>query len=123
VLERAAKLAADWRCPITLDPASPAGAFVPLLAERGVDVDEITTRELTQACGALVDAVLNGQLRFVAEPGLNAAVAAARSRRVADAWAWSRSGSNVDITPLVAATLALCRVPATRKPTVYVSVD
>jgi hypothetical protein len=41
------------------------------------------------------------------QPLLNTAVAAARKRAVGDAWAWHRKDSTTDITPLVAATLAL----------------
>jgi hypothetical protein len=37
---------------------------------------------------------------------LNDALAGARRRRLGDAWAWDRRDSTVDISPLVAATLA-----------------
>jgi hypothetical protein len=37
---------------------------------------------------------------------LNAALAGARRRDLGDSWAWARKGLSVDISPLVAVTLA-----------------
>jgi hypothetical protein len=45
-------------------------------------------------------------LRYVPRPALDAAVAGARQRTLGDAWAWSRRAVSVDISPLVAVTLA-----------------
>ena len=80
------------------------GAF----AEAGIAVDEVTGIEYAQACGGLVLAVNDGQLRHLDQPPLRAAIVAARQRALTDAWAWSRVNSAADITPLVAATLAWC---------------
>jgi hypothetical protein len=38
---------------------------------------------------------------------MDAAIQGAVKRSLGDAWAWSRKSSNVDISPLVASTLAL----------------
>jgi hypothetical protein len=46
-------------------------------------------------------------LRHLGTPELDAAVAGAITRPLGDAWAWSRKSSSVDISPLVASTMAL----------------
>jgi hypothetical protein len=45
-------------------------------------------------------------LRHRGTQELSVAVAGARKRTLVDAWAWSRKSSSVDISPLVACTLA-----------------
>jgi hypothetical protein len=122
VVRRAVELFERWRSPIVVDPAGPAGSLIPLLVEQGVEVHETSVRELMQACGAFVDAVVNGELRHLGQGPLSSAVAAARRRTVGDSWAWARMAA-ADVTPLVAATLALGRVPVAQRPTLYVSVD
>jgi hypothetical protein len=63
---------------------------------------------MAQACGAFYDAAVSPTptLRHLGEPSLDAAVSVAARRPLGDAWAWSRK-SGGDISPLVAATLAL----------------
>lgn len=111
VVDRGVELARGHGAPVLLDPVSPAGSFVAELRERGVEVVEVPRREMTQACGAIADAVKNRKLRHLGQASLRQAVAGAKSRPLDDAWAWSRKSSQVDITPLVAATLAWGRVP------------
>lgn len=90
-----------------LDPASAAGAWIPALQERGIEPVLVTGREMAQACGALYEDVVEGQaLRHLDQPQLNAALSGARKRLLSDAWAWHRRDSSVDISPLVAVTLA-----------------
>jgi hypothetical protein len=67
----------------------------------------INMRDAGQACGLLYDAVAQGRLRHLGTPELAAALDGAVKRPLGDAWAWSRKSSSVDISPLVAATLAL----------------
>jgi len=64
-----------------------------------------TGRALAQACGAITNAVTNLEVRHPDQAPLNRAVADARTRPVAQAWAFS-SAPGGDITPLVAVTLA-----------------
>ena len=107
VIDRAVELAAKWSCPIVLDPSSPAGGLMAALESSGVEVREVSHRDHAQACGSLVDAVRNESVRHLGQPSLTAALAGAAKRQSGDVWLWSRSSSHVDITPLVAATLAL----------------
>lgn len=90
-----------------VDAAGPASGLVPDLEQAGVRVVATNSREYAGACGRLFDAVVNAQAFHTGQPELTAAVMGAATRRLGDAWAWSRSSSQVDIAPLVAATLAL----------------
>jgi hypothetical protein len=90
-----------------VDAIGPAAAIVPDLEEAGVTVVVTNTREFASACGRLFDGIVNDECRHTGQPDLTTAVAGAASRKLGDAWAWSRSTSAVDISPLVAVTLAL----------------
>jgi phage terminase large subunit-like protein len=107
VVDRAIELAAKWSVPIVVDPSSPAGNLLGDLSAANVKTDELSRKDHAQACGALVDAVRNESLRHLGQPSLLAALTGAQKRTTGDVWMWSRTGSHVDITPLVAATLAL----------------
>jgi hypothetical protein len=78
-------------------------------------VVETSTREFAQSCGSLVDAVTNATFRHRGQVELADAVAGARQRQVGDVWLWARASSKVDISPLVAATLAWGRLPEPRR--------
>jgi hypothetical protein len=95
-----------------VDPGAPAGSLIASLAEAGVDVDEVRLREHAQACGALLDAVTSEQVRHLGQSSLTNAVTGAERRQLGDVWLWNRASSGVDITPLVAVTLAFGAIPA-----------
>lgn len=99
------------RVPFRIDPASPAGGLIAVLEERGVEVVQVSMREHAHACQSLYDSVVNREVFHRVDPMLRAAVVGAKERVVGDLWLWSRSHSAVDITPLVAVTLAWGGVP------------
>jgi hypothetical protein len=68
---------------------------------------EMGSKEYAQACGAFMDLLEAEQLRHIGQKSLTEAVEGAATRTLGDAWAWDRRGKDVDITPLVAVTLAL----------------
>lgn len=78
-------------------------------AVAGLD-DELVTKstpgQMVQACAVFYDAATTEGLRHPDQGVLNAALAGARKRNLAAAWAWDRRDSTVDLTPLVAVTLA-----------------
>lgn len=119
VIDRIMQLVDKWKpVAVVIDPASPAGSMEQDLLERGFVVEKdpeipterrlclVSSREYAQACGAFVDATLNKEWRHRGQQELKDAVEGARTRPLADAYAWSRVNSEVDITPLVAVTLA-----------------
>ena len=95
---------------VFLDQRSPAGALLVDLKDAGVAVEDVSPQQHAQACGGLLAAVTHEgpERRFIHtdQPHLNAAVTGATRRAYGDAWAWSRRSSRVDISPLVAVTLA-----------------
>jgi len=103
---------------IGLDSYGPAGSLLLDLAAariaKPVDPDKpgpgdlalAQTRDIASACGQFADAVRQGGLVHIDQPQLNAALGGARTRPLGDAWAWARRSATVDISPLVAATIA-----------------
>ncbi len=106
VVEACKKAYADTGKPIIVDPKSPTGGVLDLLKAADVPVREVSTNEFVQGCSALQDDVLNLRLRHTDQPLLNQAVAGVDIRTVGQVWAFSARASSVDITPLLAVTLA-----------------
>lgn len=116
VVDRLATLVERWKpCAVAMDVAGPAGSLAAACAKAGIELVEPKAREAAAACGGLYDAVVRppeapddwaSTLRNIPHPALSAALAGATKRPLGDAWAWDRRGVSVDISPLVAITLA-----------------
>ncbi|MDP2712104.1 MAG: hypothetical protein Q8O56_12885 [Solirubrobacteraceae bacterium] len=107
VVERVAQLVKDHDIgAVRADAIGPAASLFAALASRAVVVVPISAREYASACGEFFDAATQHRLRHPGSPELDAAMAGAATRSLGDAWAWARKASSVDITPLVACTLA-----------------
>lgn len=112
---------------VALDVKGPVGSLMDRLAEVGLTPPEDPEKpargdlavpkvaEVTAACGQFADAMRQGELAHIDQVPLTAAVNGARTRPLVDAWAWHRRSAQVDISPLVAVTLArwalLTRLP------------
>lgn len=111
ILERARELHERWgpRCWV-VDAAGPAGSLIADLEDEekglGVTVVQPKAREVAAACGQIFDAVAEQTLSHLDQAPLASALAGAQRRPLGDAWAWARRIVSVDISPLVAATLA-----------------
>lgn len=92
---------------VVCDGFGPSGAIARRVDDAGVTVRRLNAGEYSQACGLFLDAVGEKMLRHIGQLELDAAVRGARPRPLVDRWAWSRTRSLVDISPLVAATLAV----------------
>jgi hypothetical protein len=92
---------------VVCDGVGPAGSMLPALAAVGIRPELTTAKDHAQACGRFFDAVNDDTLRHLGTRELRSAIAGAATRPLGDAWAWSRKSSAVDISPLVATTLAL----------------
>lgn len=106
VVERAIALHDKWGGKLAVAKSSPAGSLVESLRVAGVDVVEVPVEDHARFCGQLFDAVVQGRFRHRDQPHLDVAVRCAVRRDVGDAWVWSRKKSKMDISPLVAVTLA-----------------
>ena len=92
---------------VVLDPAGPAGSVIGDLERQRVKVHAaLGSREHAEACGLFFDGVAGAKLRHLGTQELTEALTGAVRRPLGDAWAWSRKSSKVDISPLVAVTLA-----------------
>ncbi|MFD8797216.1 terminase [Streptomyces atroolivaceus] len=108
VVERAKELHARWqpRCWV-VDEGGPAGSLIPELKDAlGVEIVTPKAREIAQGCGQFYDAVAEQGLSHHDPAPLATALAGAQKRPLGDAWAWARRSVGVDISPLVAVTLA-----------------
>jgi hypothetical protein len=92
---------------IMCDGAGPAGSLIHRCDDAGFDVEAVKASDHARACGMLLDSVVEERLRHLGSAELVSALKGATRRPLGDAWAWSRKSSTVDISPLVAATLAL----------------
>jgi len=104
--ERVAELQQKWGGRFAVAKGSPAWSLKEDLDAARVDLLPISTEEHSQACGDLFDAVAESKLRHIGQGELDVAVAGGDRRFYGDAWLWSRRNSTVDISPLVAVTLA-----------------
>jgi hypothetical protein len=108
VVAELARLKHRWRPrKIVCDAAGPAASLLVGCDEARLNVAAVTASEHVRACGLLVDLVKNDQLRHLGSHELDNAVRGSTRRQLGDAWAWSRRNSTIDISPLVAATLAV----------------
>jgi phage terminase large subunit-like protein len=90
------------------DTTGPAGSLLPAFAKLGIEHKPVTAHEHAKAAGMFFDATTaqGDGLRHLGTHELTAAVKGAKTRPLGDAWAWGRKSSAVDISPLVACTLA-----------------
>ncbi|WP_172384792.1 terminase [Streptomyces sp. MNP-20] len=111
IVERAKELHAKWgpRCWV-VDGGGPAGSLIGDLEDEdsglGITVVQPKVRDVAAACGRFYDAVAEQTLSHLDQAPLSTALAGAQKRPLGDAWAWARRIPSVDISPLVAATLA-----------------
>lgn len=84
-------------------------SMVPQWKRDGVKVRLIRFTDYVKACGLVFDKVTQGKIRHLGDPILTAAVEGVVQQFTRDnaSWYWSRKGSDVDITPLVALTVGV----------------
>jgi hypothetical protein len=104
---------------IVCDGYGHTASMVSRIEDLGVRVEQLSTSEHAQACGRLVDLVQERRIRHLGSADIIGALRGARTRPLGDAWAWSRRSSEVDISPLVAATLAISAAFEERGRSVY----
>ena len=106
-VERCRQLAANHGAVFVIDKSGPAGSLIATLVEEGVTVVEFGPRDVVAACGEFYDRVMQARVTVRTHPRLDLAAAAAVRRPVGDAWVWGRKRAQGDVSPLMAATLAI----------------
>ena len=103
--------------PLRVHKGGPESALIADLIAAGVKVCEVSGVEVAQATGALIDAASDSDdtaptLRHLGQPSLDRAVSLAVLRTGPDGAArWDAKKTSVEITPLLACTVALGGVP------------
>lgn len=92
---------------VVIDARGPASSLLEDLKSKKVRVLVTNSNDMTDACADFYDGAANGTFRHIGQPQLTASMNSARKRAVGDRWAWNRKSLDSDITPIVAATLAL----------------
>jgi hypothetical protein len=108
VVDRLVELVSDHHAAeVVCDTRGPAAALIRDLEDARLPLRLMSTADVVNACGTLVDHVDQRTLRHLGSGELSLAVRNAATRPLGDAWAWSRRSSKVDISPLVAATIGV----------------
>jgi len=96
---------------VLIDAKSPAAQVSDRIERRGWEVELTGPHYMAKSCAAVYTNMSSGRLRVVEDDVMSAAALGAIKRDIADSgWAWNRrSGSNLDITPLVCLSLAAYR--------------
>ena len=96
-------------CAIVIDPRGPAAGLIPEAERAGLEIVKPTMQESAQAFAQFYAGVTEGEgsLAHLGQPELAAALAGATVRETGDGGKlWARRDTTVDISPLVAVTLA-----------------
>ena len=117
VASRAVELCARWGSQLAVAKNSPAWALIPQLERAGLrvagpdgfggEIVAVSMQDQAASSAVVFDLVMAGSFRHRNQPHLDVAVRGAARRAVGDMWVWSRRRSTVDISPLVAVTLAV----------------
>ena len=91
---------------VAVDSAGPVAALIPEFEALGVPLLLVGGSEMGRATGAIVDAVSEGRFVHRNQAEVNVSVDNAVTRRSQDVIRWSRTSSPVDISPLIALTVA-----------------
>lgn len=124
LVDRLTELGERYKYPLAFDRAGPAASFGELLRRnRKLKMTDLDARAMQRACGYFYDTVTTGDtgLRVRTHPDLDRAIEGASKRESGDAWLWGRKASRYDISPLVAATVALWTFANPAKPTALVA--
>jgi hypothetical protein len=104
-----------------LDVRGPLAHLKDALEDAGLRLVEIDMAEYAEACVGFVGGVEKARIRYpFPQPELSEAIADARKQPMGDRWKWSRrKSSSGDVSPLVAASLAVWGAQVSRVPEVH----
>jgi len=107
IVKRAIEIHEKWKPRYWIvDKRAAAGSLVTELTNAGLPIEWLQASQVAHASGLLYDAFKEGDLRHYAQDELRKALAGADQRKLSESWAFDRINSGVDISPLMAVTLA-----------------
>jgi hypothetical protein len=89
-----------------IDPRAAAGSLIDEFLASELKVERPNATEMAHAFGSFYDAVRDDKIRHASDREVSNALAGAMTRKLSDGQAWDRQHVAVDISPLVAYTLA-----------------
>lgn len=109
VRARVKEIDTSWSpCAVVVDGKSSAASLIPGFDEDGVETVETNAFDMANACGLIYDAIRDDELRHRDAWPLTRSMLSAKTRELANAWAWERRKDKTsDITQTVAVTLAV----------------
>lgn len=106
VIDRLGQLISDHHVTVVgVDATGPAASLIPQIKGLGVHVEAVGGTDMARAAATLYDAVRDGLLVHRNQAEINVAALNAQRRTTGETWRWSRSASNVDISPLLGVTV------------------
>lgn len=113
-----AQLVAAWApSAVVVESRSPALSELSALEASGADVVKVSPAVYAAHCGGFRDRVLEQTVRHRGDGQFRTALGGLRSRKVGESlFSWSRADATCDITPIVAATLAVGQLPQSAPP-------
>lgn len=94
---------------VALFPGSQAAILIPELVAAGIEYEALTSRDVGQACGYFQKAVRESTIEHVAQPELDAAAGNAVTRWSGEVEVWNRRERTIDISAIVATSIAASR--------------
>lgn len=93
---------------------APSAPLIEPLEAAGLPVKVTGPNDAGAACASLYSSVMDRSLRHLDQPVVNSSLADARKRALGTEglWVWNRKNTSVDITPVIALTLAAAAVDA-----------
>ena len=92
---------------LVVDGGGPAVSIANELEAVGLEVTRMSQTDVSAACAGMYDAIADRRVAFRSDASFDEAISGLQRRPVGDRFVWSRSNSASDITPFMAATLAL----------------
>jgi len=92
---------------VIVDRAAWSASLTEDIRAAGLTVHETDAAEVSTAAGQFLEAVLEQKFFHRGDPRLTTAVEGARQRPIGERWGWDRKSPTIDVSPLVAASLAL----------------
>lgn len=92
---------------VIVDRAGWSASLVEDIRAANIDVHETDASEVSTAAGQFLESVLEQKFFHRGDPRLTSAVEGSRQRPIGERWGWDRKSPSVDVSPLVAASLAL----------------
>lgn len=114
LLDALVKAHENTQAPVVVDVSGPVGGLASQLAAKGVKVVRYSTQDTKHACAEIYSRISDGNIGVrpsacdhCGEVVITKAVQGAIQQPIGDGWKWNRKSSTADVSPLVAATLAI----------------